>query len=105
MLADKKSQDTLLLNTSIDDNSNYNYYYYGSADRNRAMALETLLLLGKSKKAFAMATKLAKDMSSDQWMTRKPWRMDCMLHKFFCKQCPKGIDVLVKMEKVNQLKR
>jgi hypothetical protein len=33
-----------------DDNSNYNYYYYGSADRNRAMVLETLLLLGQKQK-------------------------------------------------------
>ena len=33
------------------------------------MALETLVLLGQKQKAFAMATKLAKNMSSNQWMS------------------------------------
>lgn len=51
------------------DNDGYYYYYYGSADRNRAMALETLILLGQKQQAFAMATKLAKNMSSDKWMS------------------------------------
>lgn len=45
------------------------YYYYGSAERNRAMVLETLVLLGQKQKAFAMATKLAKDLSGNQWMS------------------------------------
>ena len=85
---------TLLLNTSIDDNSNYNYYYYGSGDRNRAMALETLLLLGQKQKAFAMATKLAKDMSSDQWMSTQTTAY-CLyaMAKFSVSNGPKGIDV------------
>jgi hypothetical protein len=43
------------------------YYYYGSADRNRAMALETLLLLGQSKKS--SGNKIGQNMSSDQWMS------------------------------------
>ena len=62
----------LLSKSFIDEqnfNENYYYYYYGSADRNRAMALETLILLGQKQKAFAMATKLAKNMSSDKWMS------------------------------------
>ncbi|WP_281323647.1 MG2 domain-containing protein [Flavobacterium sp. IMCC34518] len=85
---------TLLLNTSIDDNSNYNYYYYGSNDRNRAMALETLLLLGQKQKAFAMATKLAKDMSSDQWMSTQTTAY-CLyaMAKFSVSNGPKGINV------------
>jgi uncharacterized protein YfaS (alpha-2-macroglobulin family) len=33
------------------------------------MALETLILLGQKQQAFAMATKLAKNLSSDQWMS------------------------------------
>ncbi|MGZ9676907.1 alpha-2-macroglobulin family protein [Flavobacterium sp. GNP001] len=85
---------SLLLNTSIDDNSNYNYYYYGSADRNRAMALETLLLLGQKQKAFAMATKLAKDMSSDQWMSTQTTAYGLYaMAKFSVSNGPKGIDV------------
>lgn len=62
----------LLSKSSIDEQNYYDsyyYYYYGSPDRNRAMALETLILLGQKQKAFAMATKLAKNMSSDKWMS------------------------------------
>lgn len=62
----------LLSKSIIDEQNNddgYYHYYYGSADRNRAMALETLILLGQKQSAFAMATKLAKDLSSDQWMS------------------------------------
>lgn len=60
----------LLSKTVIDEEpANGYYFYYGSADRNRAMALETLILLGKKQKAFEMATKLAKQLSSNQWMS------------------------------------
>ncbi len=95
VLAGQKSAGlSLLLNTSIDDNSTYNYYYYGSADRNRAMALETLLLLGQKQKAFAMATKLAKDMSSDQWMSTQTTAYGLYaMAKFSVSNGPKGIDV------------
>ena len=62
-----------LLSKSFIDEQNYDdgyyYYYYGSADRNRAMALETLILLGQKQQVFAMATKLAKNLSSEQWMS------------------------------------
>ena len=59
-----------LLSKSIIDEQNVNryYYYYGSNERNRAMALETLILLGQKQKAFAMATQLAKNLSSNEWM-------------------------------------
>jgi hypothetical protein len=61
---------SLLLKSKIDeDNSGYNYFYYGSSDRNRAMTLETMILLGQKQKAFTMANKLAKQMSSNQWMS------------------------------------
>lgn len=95
VLAGQKSAGlNLLLKTTIDDNSNYNYYYYGSADRNRAMALETLLLLGQNQKAFAMATKLAKDMSSEQWMSTQTTAY-CLyaMAKFSKNNGTKGIDV------------
>lgn len=64
--------NALLSKAFIDEqntNDGYYYYYYGSAERNRAMALETLILLDQKAKAFAMATKLAKDLSSDEWMS------------------------------------
>ena len=67
----QNSAGLALLNKSIIDEQNEDdyYYYYGSNERNRAMALETLVLLGQKQKAFAMATKLAKNLSSNQWMS------------------------------------
>ncbi|MFV8345168.1 alpha-2-macroglobulin family protein [Flavobacterium sp. ZB4P13] len=95
VLAGQKSAGlTLLLNSKIEDDSNYSYYYYGSNDRNRAMALETMLLLGQKQKAFTMATKLAKDMSSDQWMSTQTTAY-CLyaMTKFSVSNGAKGIDV------------
>jgi uncharacterized protein YfaS (alpha-2-macroglobulin family) len=59
----------LLSKSVIDENTENYYYWYGSAERNRAMALETLLLLGQKQKAFEMATRLAKNLSSNEWMS------------------------------------
>jgi uncharacterized protein YfaS (alpha-2-macroglobulin family) len=62
---------SLLSKSFIDEQNSEDtyYYYYGSAERNRAMALETLILLDQKPRAFAMATKLAKDLSSQKWMS------------------------------------
>ncbi|WP_281636435.1 alpha-2-macroglobulin family protein [Flavobacterium marginilacus] len=95
VLAGQKSAgQTLFLNSKIEDDSNYNYYYYGSADRNRAMALETMLLLGQKQNAFAMAIKLAKAMSSDQWMSTQTTAY-CLyaMAKFSVSNGAKGIDI------------
>lgn len=46
----------------------YNYYTYGSVDRNRAMALETMVLT-KNPKMRELAQDLAKDLSSSKWMS------------------------------------
>ncbi|MHB0755141.1 alpha-2-macroglobulin family protein [Polaribacter sp. M15] len=48
--------------------SGYNYYNYGSEARNRAMALETMLLTN-SNAIKDVAKSIAKDLSSDQWMS------------------------------------
>ncbi|MUU79448.1 alpha-2-macroglobulin family protein [Winogradskyella endarachnes] len=45
-----------------------NYYTYGSVDRNRAMALETMIITGDSK-VRELAKTIAKDLSSDNWMS------------------------------------
>ncbi|RNC87999.1 MAG: hypothetical protein ED556_02070 [Winogradskyella sp.] len=45
-----------------------NYYTYGSLDRNRAMALETMLITNNPKAA-DMAKSIGKSLSSDQWMS------------------------------------
>ncbi len=46
----------------------YNYYTYGSVDRNRAMALETMVLT-KDPKRRSLSEYIAKDLSSDHWMS------------------------------------
>lgn len=46
----------------------YNYYTYGSVDRNRAMALETMILT-KNPKMRELAQDIAKDLSSNRWMS------------------------------------
>jgi len=48
--------------------SGYNYYNYGSVTRNRAMALETMLL-ANNKDAKNIAKKIAKELSSNKWMS------------------------------------
>lgn len=66
----KQAAQSLLAKSRIDDSdSEYRWYYYGSADRNRAMTLETLILLDQKQKAFAMAMKVAKDMAGSEWMS------------------------------------
>jgi uncharacterized protein YfaS (alpha-2-macroglobulin family) len=96
VLAGQKSAGlNLFLHSKIEDeSSNYNYYYYGSSERNRAMALETMLLLGQKQKAFVMGTKLAKQMSNNQWMSTQTTAY-CLyaMSKFATNNGPKGIDI------------
>ncbi|NER17279.1 alpha-2-macroglobulin family protein [Spongiivirga citrea] len=44
------------------------YYTYGSVDRNRAMALETMVISGNSK-AREVAEYIAKELSTNRWMS------------------------------------
>ncbi|WP_298531823.1 Ig-like domain-containing alpha-2-macroglobulin family protein [uncultured Algibacter sp.] len=46
----------------------YNHYTYGSVDRNRAMALETMVLT-KDSKMRPLAKDIARDLSSNRWMS------------------------------------
>ncbi|MCI2229866.1 MG2 domain-containing protein [Polaribacter sp. MSW13] len=48
--------------------SKYNYYSYGSVDRNRAMALETMLITNH-KDIKDVAKSIAKELSSSKWMS------------------------------------
>jgi uncharacterized protein YfaS (alpha-2-macroglobulin family) len=47
----------------------YNYYTYGSETRNRAMALESLVLLKDKAKAQQMAKTIAQRLSEQRWMS------------------------------------
>lgn len=92
----KSAGEMLLAKSTIDPDYNPNgyYYYYGSSDRNCAMALETLVLLGQKQRAFQMAIKLAKNMSADQWMSTQTTAYGLYaLSKFAKNNGSKGINV------------
>lgn len=62
--------DQLLSNASLDFSAyKHNYYTYGSESRNRAMALETLVLLKDKAKAQNMAKTVAERLSEKGWMS------------------------------------
>ncbi|MFP9114043.1 alpha-2-macroglobulin family protein [Flavobacterium sp. RHBU_3] len=84
----------LLAQSVLDETNEYSYYYYGSPERNRAMALETLIVLGEKERAFNLATKLAKQMSSNQWMSTQTTAY-CLysMSKFAQSNGQKGIDI------------
>ncbi|RPD96493.1 hypothetical protein EGM88_08990 [Aureibaculum marinum] len=50
------------------ESKTYDYYTYGSTNRNRAMAMETMLLTDNPKSR-EMAEYLAKELSSDKWLS------------------------------------
>ncbi len=83
----------LLSKAKIDEQTE-DYYYYGSADRNRAMALETLILLGQKQRAFILAQKLAKNLSSDTWMSTQTTAYGlCAMAKFAKFNGEKGVNI------------
>ena len=44
-------------------------YVYGSYDRDEAMILETLLLMGREREAFTQAQKVSKNLSREDWFS------------------------------------
>ena len=51
------------------ESSNYDYYTYGSSDRNRAMALESYVLLKDKTKAQDLAKTIAERISESRWLS------------------------------------
>lgn len=93
-LIKQNSAGLALLNKSFIDEptDEYNYSYYGSKERNQAMALETLILLGQKQKAFELATKLAKSLSTNQWMSTQTTAYGLIaMSKFALNNGTKGI--------------
>ncbi len=65
----KEAADKLMAKANIDFKpARGDYYTYGSVNRNRAMALETMVVTGNSK-AREVAEYLAKQLSGDRWMS------------------------------------
>jgi alpha-2-macroglobulin len=90
----KQAAQSLFSRSSLDAVHNNGYSYYGSAERNKAMALETLLLLGDKQRSFQLANQLAKKLSSDEWMSTQTTAY-CLysMSKFATQNGSKGIDV------------
>ena len=65
----KNTALTLLNTTPVDDSNDSDYYYYGSSERNKAMLLETYLLVNDNQKAFSLATKIANSLSLKNYMS------------------------------------
>ncbi|GAA4276598.1 alpha-2-macroglobulin family protein [Aquimarina mytili] len=70
LIGQKNAAEKLLNSAPIRFQHKQNYHYtYGSTNRNRAMALETLVALGQKAKAQQIAVDLAKELSSKSWMS------------------------------------
>ncbi|MGS2738843.1 alpha-2-macroglobulin family protein [Sinomicrobium sp. M5D2P17] len=72
----------------------YDYYTYGSTERNRALALETLILLDEKVQAQEMAGVIAKSLNTDRWMSTQSTAYSLLaMAKFAGYIGGKGIDV------------
>jgi alpha-2-macroglobulin len=69
LVGQKTAANELIQNCRIDDATFNNRSHFGSLDRNRAMYLETILLVGDKQKAFAIAGKVAKSLTKEDWMS------------------------------------
>jgi len=71
----------------------YDYYTYGDVHRNRAMAMETMLLLD-DKEYVDLAKSIAKTLSSERWMSTQTTAMSLLaMAKMVEKGGGKSIDV------------
>ncbi|WP_431133995.1 alpha-2-macroglobulin family protein [Psychroserpens mesophilus] len=65
----KEASEQLSRTANIDFQPvDHNNYTYGSVNRNRAMALETMIIT-KNPKARDLSKEIAKDLTSDRWMS------------------------------------
>ncbi|MCL7752734.1 MG2 domain-containing protein [Polaribacter sp. Z022] len=92
LVGQKEAAEEIIQNATLTF-SGYNYYNYGSVARNRAMALETMLLTNNIK-AKTMAKKIAKDLSSDNWMSTQSTAFSLLsIGKMVLKNGGKAINV------------
>lgn len=68
LVGQKQASEELANTATIQFVDRYNHYNYGSATRNKAMALETMILLDDAR-TFEFAKSIAKDLSSKKWMS------------------------------------
>lgn len=68
LVGQKQASSELANTATIEFNSVTNRYNYGSVTRNKAMALETMVML-EDKRTFELAKSIAKTLSSKQWLS------------------------------------
>ncbi len=87
------------------ENSRYYYYTYGSADRNRAMALETYVLMNDKTKAQDLAKTIAKNLSESHYMSTQSTSYSLLAMAKFAEMLGgKGIKSTINLNgNVNQL--
>lgn len=68
LVGQKQASKELANTATIQFNDGYYRYNYGSATRDKAMALETMILLDDSR-TFEFAKSIAKDLSGPKWMS------------------------------------
>ena len=91
------------------ENNSYYYYTYGSSDRNRAMALETYVLMKDKAKAQDLAKVIAKNLSDRRYMSTQSTSYSLLAMAKFAdmiggKGIKTGIAVNGKTENVNSEK-
>ena len=86
-LSGQKSAALSLLNSShLEELNTKGYGYYGSIERNRAMVLETLILVDDKQNALRTAEKVAKSLSSEKWMSTQTTAYSLYAMSLFAKQ-------------------
>jgi uncharacterized protein YfaS (alpha-2-macroglobulin family) len=83
-----------------------NYYTYGSSDRDEAMILEALCLMGKKTQAFSQMKKVANFLASNNWLSTQTTAYGLVAVSTFIKKygdaSPMQIEVEVNGKKIEQ---
>jgi hypothetical protein len=95
LVGQKQASERLANTASIEFNSANSRYSYGSVTRNKAMALETMILLNDGR-TFELAKGIAKDLSSSRWMSTQTTAYSLLaMGKLMIKNGGKSLDVEV----------
>jgi uncharacterized protein YfaS (alpha-2-macroglobulin family) len=93
-LVGQKEASKEIMNSANLNFSGYNYYNYGSATRNRAMALETMLLTD-NKNTKDIAKSIAKELSSSTYMSTQTTAFSLLaIGKMVVKNGGKSINIM-----------
>jgi uncharacterized protein YfaS (alpha-2-macroglobulin family) len=103
-LAGQKEAATKIAHTANIDFKpyRYDYYTYGNVDRNRAMAMETMLLVN-DKEYIRLAKSIARTLSSDAWLSTQTTSISLLsMAKMIEKGGGKSLDVSYSINGTNE---